>query len=395
MHITDLTSSELSGKRVLLRLDLNLPVVEGIVTDMTRLERSLPTINHIVENGGRAVILSHLGRPGGSADPNLSFAALLEQIRAKIGHECRLLEHRGELPLPELNQEQTDAKVLLVDNTRFFPGEKTGDAALALALSQLGDLFCIDAFSVAHRAHASVSGINAFLPSYLGPSIANELENLAASLDQADHPIVAIVGGAKVSTKIGVLTNLLQKVDHLIVGGGMANTFLAAMGQSVGNSIYEADYESAASDIIAKARQQSCHLYLPTDVATHTEFSATTSPRLRLVDTIPDDEMILDFGPTSTQEIQEIILGAKTVIWNGPLGAFELSPFDTASRAVARTAAESCTQSGARVIAGGGDTLALLGQCGVIDQLTFCSTAGGAFLEWLEGKQLPGLTAVA
>lgn len=393
MYITDLTSSELSGQRVLLRLDLNLPVKEGRITDMTRLERSMPTISHIVENGGKAIILSHLGRPKGRADPEFSFSSLLGQIEQKIGRRCCLLEHGGNLPLPELTEEQSKAEVLIVDNTRFFSGEKTGDTELAKALSKLGDLFCIDAFSVVHRAHASVSGINAFLPSYMGPSLANELENLTASLDNADHPVVAIVGGAKVSTKIAVLNNLIRNVDHLIVGGGMANTFLAAKGFGIGKSLHEADYISVASDIIARARQQECQLYLPSDVATHNEFSSTESPHFRLVKTVPEDEMILDFGPNSAKEVQNVVSHARTVIWNGPLGAFELSPFDLASRSVAVAAAEACSKFGTRVIAGGGDTLAMLGQSGVVEKFTFCSIAGGAFLEWLEGKKLPGLSA--
>ncbi|MFY2822612.1 phosphoglycerate kinase [Ruegeria sp. MALMAid1280] len=385
----------LSDKRVLMRADLNLPVQDGLVSDWTRLERCTPTIRHIIDRGGQVVLLSHFGRPAGQYDPQLSFKELLPQIRDKLALSCELLDHRGELPLASLNAQQEIADVLLVDNTRFFSGETTGDQTLSRAIAELGDCFCLDAFSVSHRNHTTVTGLASFLPSFAGFSLADELDALNATLATIGRPCVAIVGGAKVSTKIDVLRNLIPKTDTLIVGGGMANTFLKAIGYEIGSSLVEDDQLSTAREIMQFADSFDCALVLPTDVATHHTFASTDKALVCDIKDVGESAMILDFGPTSMASIKGIVSSAKTLLWNGPLGAFEIIPFEIASVEVAKFVANRCASGELKAVAGGGDTLALLAKAGVSDDFTFCSTGGGAFLEWLEGKKLPGLSILS
>lgn len=391
MPLKLITDADLSDKRVLLRLDLNLPVQDGVVTDFTRLNRSKATIKYVIEQGGQVVILSHFGRPGGKFVPEASFEHLVDQIANELKLDCKLLKHGGNLPLPKLNLEQEVAEVLIVDNTRFFAGETKGDTELAQELSNLGDVFCLDAFSVTHRAHISVTGLAPLMPTYAGLSLSAEVDSLQKALTEAERPSAAIVGGAKVSTKISVLENLIPNVDCLVVGGGMANTFLLAMGHGVGNSLVEEDQTETALQLLALAKCSGCDVILPVDVATNTTFLATDRPVICNADSVLADSMVLDFGPKSTQAVINAIAAMKTILWNGPLGAFELSPFDEASVAVAKEVARRCASGDLKAVAGGGDTLALLAQAGAVQDFTFCSTGGGAFLEWLEGKALPGL----
>lgn len=382
---------DLTGKRVLLRLDLNLPVVNGVISDMTRLARSRPTINHILSAGGKVVILAHFGRPNGIASADHSFAPFVEQISQFLGRKIAFFQHNGTRPLPCLSKDQQNADILLVENSRFFAGEETGDLDLAQALSKLGDVFCNDAFSVVHRAHATVTGLAAYLPSFAGLALESELSTLTDTLHAPEKPIVAIVGGAKVSTKMKVLRNMVKQVDCLIIGGGMANTFLAAKGYGLGQSLMEEDFVEMAAQVIRLAQQNDCRIYLPVDANTHTAFEATKTARCYPVDNIPENAMILDYGPQSIAQVVQIICTAKTVLWNGPLGAFEIAPFDQGSVAVAREIAEKTALGQMRSVAGGGDTVSVLNQAGCAENLTFVSTAGGAFLEWLEGRTLPGL----
>ena len=394
MMYTTIKDLDVAGKAVVLRLDLNLPMQDGVVADMTRFERSLPTIRHIINGGGRVVILSHFGRPDGAFDSRYSFQSLVGQISAALGDECLMVQHAGLLPLPDLSRAQAEARVVLVDNTRFFPGEVSGEKNLARSFAELGDIFCLDAFSVAHRSHASVTGIASFLPACVGLALGHEIACLTEAMDSADRPIMAVVGGAKVSTKISVLKHLIDKVDHLVVGGGMANTFLLAQGHTVGKSLAEREQVPIAKGLLASAAEKGCNIVLPVDVATHGSFAATDEPGFYCVEDIPGDKMVLDFGPESLQAVADLARTCKTVLWNGPLGAFELAPFERASASLANVIAGQCRSGALRAVAGGGDTLAMLKQAGVQEDFTFCSTGGGAFLEWLEGKELPGLGSV-
>ncbi len=385
----------LHDSRVLIRVDFNLPLQDGLISDWTRFERCVPTIRHIIDQGGQVVLLSHFGRPAGQYDPELSFKVLLPQIQEKLALSCELLDHRGALPLANLSAKQELADVLLFDNTRFFSGETKGDPKLAEAISGLGDCFCLDAFSVSHRNHTSVTGLASYLPTFAGFSLADELEALNETLETISRPCVAIVGGAKVSTKIDVLRNLIPKTDTLVVGGGMANTFLKALGHEIGSSLVEEDQLTTAQEMMQLAELVGCVLALPKDVATHKTFASTDTALVCGIDDVADGSMILDFGPQSIDYINQIVASAKTLLWNGPLGAFEISPFHVASTEVAKFVASRCASGDLKAVAGGGDTLALLAKAEVSDDFTFCSTGGGAFLEWLEGKQLPGLAVVS
>jgi len=394
-NIQSIDEFTLRDARVLLRVDFNLPVQDGLVSDWTRFERCAPTIKHIVDQGGQVVLLSHFGRPTGQYDPELSFKVLLAQIQEKLALSCELIDHRGELPLANLSAKQELADVLLFDNIRFFSGETTSDPMLAEAISDLGDCFCLDAFSISHRNHTCVTGLASFLPSFAGFSLVDELDALNETLETISRPCVAIVGGAKVSTKIDVLRNLIPKTDTLVVGGGMANTFLKALGHEIGSSLVEDDQLATAQEMMQLADSVGCVLALPKDVATHKTFASTESALVCGIDDVGDTSMILDFGPQSIASIIEIVASAKTLLWNGPLGAFEITPFHVASTEVAKFVASRCVSGELKAVAGGGDTLALLAKADVSDEFTFCSTGGGAFLEWLEGKQLPGLAVVS
>ncbi|WP_102958527.1 phosphoglycerate kinase [Mangrovicella endophytica] len=386
-----LDDADLQGKRVLLRIDLNVPMKDGVVTDETRIERVLPTIREIADKGGRVVLLAHFGRPKGKPNPDMSLepiaAVLSNRLGKPVGFSADCVGPVAAGIVSALN----DGDVLLLENTRFHAGEEENDESFVAELASLGDIYVNDAFSAAHRAHASTEGLAHHMPSYAGRTMQAELEALEKGLGSPEKPVVAIVGGAKVSTKIDLLSNLVTKVDALVIGGGMANTFLAAEGKDVGKSLCEHDLADTAREIVAKAREAGCTIVLPTDAVIAREFKAGAANETLSVDAVPADAMILDAGPASVEAINGWIDRAKTLVWNGPLGAFEIEPFDRATMAAAGHAAER-TKAGELVsVAGGGDTVAALNQAGAADDFTYVSTAGGAFLEWMEGKPLPGV----
>lgn len=387
---------DLTGKRVLLRGDLNVPVADGKVTDATRIERLVPTIREIVKRDGKAIILSHFGRPKGKVDPEFS----LEQV-------CEAVANVTKLPVGFIATDWIDVSeagaaiddapegcVLILENTRFHPGEEENDVELAERMASLGDVYVNDAFSAAHRAHASTEALARLLPAAAGLAMQAELEALEAGLGKPKKPVVAIVGGAKVSSKIDLLENLVSKVDALVIGGGMANTFLYAQGLGVGKSLCEKDLADTARRIMEKADKANCAIILPIDAVVAWEFKANTKTMLYGVDAIANDGMILDIGPSSVERVNAAIDDAKTVIWNGPVGAFEIEPFDTATVAIAKHVAKRTHDGHLVSVGGGGDTVSALAHAGVKDQLTYVSTAGGAFLEWMEGKPLPGVEAL-
>ncbi|WP_136637464.1 phosphoglycerate kinase [Pseudooceanicola onchidii] len=384
---------DLSGKRVLLRVDINVPVEKGRVTDATRIERIVPTVEDILAKGGTPILVAHFGRPKGKVVLDMSLRQVLPVLREKLGHPVAFIET---LEAAERHTEEQDtAEVMLLENIRFHPGEEKNDPEFARRLAGLADVYCNDAFSAAHRAHASTEGVAHHLPSCAGRLMQAELEALEAALGQPQRPVVAVVGGAKVSTKLDLLGNLVAKVDHLVIGGGMANTFLAAQGIDVGKSLCEHDLADTARAILDKAQAAGCEIVLPEDVVVAREFKAGAENEVVAADACPEDAMILDAGPRAVAKIDAVLSGAKTLIWNGPLGAFEIPPFDTATNAAAARAA-ALTQAGQLIsVAGGGDTVAALNGAGAAETFTYISTAGGAFLEWMEGKDLPGVAALA
>lgn len=384
---------DLSGKRVLLRVDINVPVEGGRVTDATRIERIVPTVEDILAKGGKPIIVAHFGRPKGKVVLDMSLRQVLPVLRQKLGHPVAFVET---LDAAERHTEEQDsAEVMLLENIRFHPGEEKNDPEFAKRLAGLGDVYCNDAFSAAHRAHASTEGVARHLPSCAGRLMQAELEALEAALGQPQRPVVAVVGGAKVSTKLDLLGNLVAKVDHLVIGGGMANTFLAAQGVDVGKSLCEHDLADMAREILGKAEAAGCEIVLPVDVVVAREFKAGAESEVVAAADCPGDAMILDAGPQSVAKIAAVLDGAKTLIWNGPLGAFEIPPFDAATNAAAAKAAELTAAGSLISVAGGGDTVAALNGAGAAERFTYISTAGGAFLEWMEGKDLPGVAALA
>ncbi|KQQ85968.1 phosphoglycerate kinase [Aureimonas sp. Leaf324] len=389
-----LDDAALQGKRVLVRVDLNVPMKDGVVTDTTRIERILPTIREITEKGGRAILLAHFGRPKGKVDPSQSLGPIAPVLAEKLGQPVGFAEDCVGPVADGIVANMKDGDVLLLENTRFHDGEEKNDESFVSGLAALGDVYVNDAFSAAHRAHASTEGLAHHLPSYAGRTMQAELEALEKGLGQPEKPVIAIVGGAKVSTKIDLLQNIVTKVDCLVIGGGMANTFLAAQGKDVGKSLCEHDLADTAKAILAAAETSGCTILLPVDAVVAREFKANAENETVPVDRVPSDAMILDVGPASVGAITEWIDKSKTLVWNGPLGAFELQPFDKATMAAARHAA-SRTEAGQLVsVAGGGDTVAALNQAGVSERFSYVSTAGGAFLEWMEGKPLPGVDAL-
>ncbi|MGR3456234.1 phosphoglycerate kinase [Pseudooceanicola sp.] len=387
-----LDDMELQGKRVLVRVDINVPVDHGKVTDATRIERIVPTVWDILKAGGKPILIAHFGRPKGKVVPEMSLRVTLPALREALGRKVTFVETLE--ALEQGTEEQGAAEVLLLENIRFHPGEEKNDAGLAKRLASLGDIYCNDAFSAAHRAHASTEGLAHHLPSCAGRLMQAELEALDAALGQPARPLVAVVGGAKVSTKLDLLSNLVEKVNYLIIGGGMANTFLAARGIDVGKSLCEHEMAETAVKIRLKALDLGCTLVLPSDVVVAREFKANAEHETVPVTKCPQDAMILDAGPDSVARIEEIFAEAGTLVWNGPLGAFELEPFDAATNAAAKAAA-LLTKAGKLVsVAGGGDTVAALNTSGAAEDFTYISTAGGAFLEWMEGKTLPGVAAL-
>ncbi|HTI30679.1 MAG TPA: phosphoglycerate kinase [Sphingomonas sp.] len=382
---------DVRGKRVLVREDLNAPLDGGKVTDDTRLRAAVPTIAELADAGAIVLVLAHVGRPKGVPSPDLSTSLLIRPLSAVLGREVRYIDWDGaEDALATLHA----GDVAVLENTRFFGGEEKNDPAVIDRFAALGDLYVNDAFSAAHRAHASTEGLAHKLPAFAGRQMQAELDALDKALGNPEHPVAAVVGGAKVSSKLAVLEHLVEKVDHLIIGGGMANTFLAARGVDVGKSLCEHDLIETANRIFDAADKAGCTIHLPYDVVVAKEFKPNPATRTVNVHEVAADEMILDIGPAATEALADVLKTCRTLVWNGPLGAFETSPFDRATVALARTAA-ALTQSGSLVsVAGGGDTVAALNQAGAADDFTFVSTAGGAFLEWMEGRELPGVAAL-
>ncbi len=389
-----LDDMSLSGKTVMTRVDINVPVENGRVTDATRIERIKPTIDDILKAGGKPVLMAHFGRPGGKPVAEFSLAQLVDTVSTTIGHPVAFCDETVGTKAKAAIAALPEGSVLLLENTRFNAGETTNDPDFAAALAALGDIYCNDAFSTAHRAHASTEGIARKLPSCAGRLMQAELSALEAALSKPEHPVVAVVGGAKVSTKLDLLGNLIPKVDQIVIGGGMANTFLAAQGIDVGKSLCEHDLADTAREIMARAKAANCQLILPVDVVVAWEFAANTKSETVAADACPADAMILDAGPKSVEEVGKVFAAAKTLVWNGPLGAFEIEPFNMATDAAALKAAELTRAGSLRSVAGGGDTVAALNTSGAAKDFTYISTAGGAFLEWLEGKTLPGVAAL-
>lgn len=385
-----LDDMNLNGQVVLTRVDINVPVENGAVTDTTRIERIKPTVDTIVAAGGKPVLLAHFGRPKGKVVPEMSLGLIAETVATVLGRDLLFADKNYSDAVEALEAGQ----VMLCENVRFNPGEETNDEGFAKRLASLGDIYCNDAFSAAHRAHASTEALARMLPACAGRLMQEELQALETALGNPARPVVAVVGGAKVSTKLELLGNLIEKVDTIVIGGGMANTFLAAQGLDVGKSLCEHDLADTAISIMAEAEKKNCRLVLPSDVVVSAEFKAGADSEVVAADACPADKMILDAGPASVAAVAEVFRAAKTLVWNGPLGAFEIPPFNAATDAAAIQAAE-LSKSGALIsVAGGGDTVAALNGSGAADDFTYISTAGGAFLEWMEGKTLPGVAAL-
>ncbi len=385
-----LDDMDFAGKRALVRVDINVPVEDGVVTDTTRIERIVDTVEHIQDMGGKVILMAHFGRPKGNVVPEMSLELIAPTVADVLG-----------LPVTWVNSDYGDAvvamegnEVLLLENLRFNPGEETNDEGFAKRLAGLGDIYVNDAFSAAHRAHASTEAIAHLLPACAGRLMAEELGALERALGTPERPVVAVVGGAKVSTKLDLLGNLVGKVDHLVIGGGMANTFLAAQGLDVGKSLCEHNLADTARNILGKAEAAGCEIILPRDIVVARAFKAGAAHEIVAPDACPGDAMILDAGPATVAYIVQVFENAKTLLWNGPLGAFEIEPFDAATNAAADIAAELSKAGKLISVAGGGDTVAALNQSGVADDFSYISTAGGAFLEWMEGKELPGVAAL-
>ena len=385
----------LTGKKVLVRVDLNVPMDGAKVTDDTRLRAMLPTVLELSDRGAIVLLLAHFGRPKGEVRPDMSTAQLVLPVHRLAGRSVRFIE---DCQGPEAERAITTmlpGNIGILENTRFHDGEEKNDPQLAKGMAALGDYYVDDSFSTAHRAHASTEGITHYLPSFAGRAMEAELNHLEKALGNSERPVAAVVGGAKVSTKLAVLGHLVSKVDHLIIGGGMANTFLAARGVNVGKSLCEHELTGEADSIFERAEQAGCTIHLPYDVVVAKEL-APNPPSIRTcnVHEVQADEMILDVGPAALEALADVLKTCRTLVWNGPLGAFETPPFDSATVALAKTAA-ALTKEGSLVsVAGGGDTVAALNHAGVAGDFTFVSTAGGAFLEWMEGRTLPGVAAL-
>ncbi len=394
MTLRRIQNADVKGKRVLVRVDFNVPVQNGKVADDTRLRAALPTINWLRDHGAKVILLSHFGRPRGEYVPSMSLEPVAPVLARLLGAPVGFAADCAGPVVQKAIAALHDGDVLLLENTRFHPGETRNDPALARAMADLGDLFVNDAFSASHRAHASTVGVAHLLPAYAGLALQNELEHLQKALGHPQHPVLAVVGGAKVSTKISLLQNLIERVDTLCIGGGMANTFLFAQGHDVGASLCERDLADTARAILAAAKGAKCEIILPRDVVVAQEFAAHAPHRTCALDAVGAKDMILDAGPQTVSLIERAMDKAKTVVWNGPLGAFELPPFDAATMAAARYCAKLTLAHKLVSVAGGGDTVAALKHAGVAQDFSFVSTAGGAFLEWMEGKALPGIVVL-
>jgi phosphoglycerate kinase len=382
---------DINGKRVLVRVDLNVPVAEGKVTDATRIERVAPTILELSDKGAKVILLAHFGRPKGGAEAEFSLKIVAPSVEAVLDRKVHFAEDCIGDKAASVISGLEAGDILLLENTRFHKGEEKNEPDFVKALAANGDIYVNDAFSAAHRAHASTEGLAHHLPAYAGRTMQAELEALEKGLGNPARPVVAIVGGAKVSTKIDLLQNLVKKVDALVIGGGMANTFLAAQGINVGKSLCEHDLADTARAIMAEAKTAGCDIVLPSDGVVAREFKANAANETVPVSTIPADAMMLDVGPKSIEAVNTWISKGATLVWNGPLGAFEIEPFDKATVSAAKHAAEETKLGKLVSVAGGGDTVAALNHAGVADDFTYVSTAGGAFLEWMEGKPLPGV----
>jgi len=386
---------DVAGKRVLVRADLNVPMKDGAVTDTTRIDRTVPTLAELTERGARVIVVSHLGRPKGKVVPEMSLAPVAAALGAAMGD--RTVPFAGDCVGPEAEKvvsAMADGDIVMLENLRFHPEEEANDAVFAGRLAALADLYVSDAFSCSHRAHASTEAVARLVPSAAGRLMQAELEALEGALEKPEHPVAAVIGGAKISTKMDVLGNLAGKVDMMIIGGAMANTFLHAQGIDVGASLCERDMAQAARDILAAASAANCEIVLPEDAVVAREFKEGADSEAVPVGAVPADAMILDVGPASAASLSARLETCRTLLWNGPLGAFEISPFDAGTNVVARAAARLTGEGRLLSVAGGGDTVAALARAGVGEGFSYVSTAGGAFLEWLEGKVLPGVAVL-
>ncbi len=394
MPFKTIDDMDFAGKVALVRVDLNVPVEAGQVTDATRIEKMVPTVKDIQAKGGKVVLLAHFGRPKGKPVPEMSLRVVVPALEKALGQKVSFADETVGATAKRAVAAMKPGDVVLLENTRFNEGEEKNDPALAAGMAALGQIYVNDAFSAAHRAHASTEGIARLMPSAAGRLMEAELKALDAALGAPERPLVAVVGGAKVSTKIELLSNLVSKVNHLVIGGGMANTFLVAQGGEIGTSLAERDMADTARSILSKAKETGCRIHLPKDVVVAWKFEAGAPNEVVAVDRCPADAMILDAGPVTVAAIEELFADCRTLIWNGPLGAFEIAPFDRATTDAARAAARLTREGRLVSVAGGGDTVAALNKAGVADDFTFISTAGGAFLEWMEGKELPGVAAL-
>ncbi len=384
---------DLAGRRILVRVDLNVPMTEGRVTDVTRLEAARSTISELAGRGARVLLLSHFGRPKGR-DPDMTLAHIVPALAEVLGQPVGFLADCAGDDIAAETLKLANGSVTVLENTRFHPGEETNDPALVSEMAKLGDFYVNDAFSAAHRAHASTEGLAHVLPAFAGRQMEAELRALQAVLGAPRRPVAAVIGGAKVSTKIAVLEHLVEKVDHLVIGGGMANSFLKAKDLPIGRSLHEPDQVGTARRILAAADAAGCTVHLPFDVVVAREFKAHADHRISNVHHVEPDEMILDLGPHAVEALADLLKTCATLVWNGPLGAFELPPFDTATLALARVAAALTDEGHLVSVAGGGDTVAALHAAGIAERFSLVSTAGGAFLEWMEGRTLPGVAAL-
>jgi phosphoglycerate kinase len=385
---------DVTGKRVLVRVDLNVPMAEARVTDLTRIHALAPTVNELSAKGAKVLLMAHFGRPKGAKHSEMSVSMTLDALQEVLGREVMFVpEIFGDVVAQSVGM-MANGDIALLENSRFWPGEEANDPEMARAVAANGDFYVNDAFSAAHRAHVTTEGLAHLLPSFAGRSMEAELKALEAALGAPEHPVAAVVGGAKVSSKLDVLNHLVTKVDHLIIGGGMANTFLAARGVDVGKSLCEHDLTDTANAIFDAADVAGCTVHLPYDVVVAKEFRANPPVRTVNVHEVAADEMILDVGPAAVEALGDVLKNCRTLVWNGPMGAFEMEPFDAATVALAKTAAALCKAGSLVAVAGGGDTVAALAHAGVTEDFTFISTAGGAFLEWMEGKELPGVSAL-
>ncbi|MGZ5920370.1 MAG: phosphoglycerate kinase [Rhizomicrobium sp.] len=394
MDYNTLDDLAVKGKRVLVRADLNVPLKDGVVTDATRIERQAPTIRELAEKGARVILLSHFDRPKGKVVPSMSLKPVVAPLAKAVGRAVAFAEDcvgpKAEAAVAALK----DGDVLLLENTRFHAGEEKNDPDFTRQVAALGDIFVNDAFSAAHRAHATTTGLAHLMPSAAGRSMEQELTHLQKALGNPERPLMAVVGGAKVSTKIELLQNLVGRVEVLVIGGAMANTFLAAQGIAIGKSLYEPDHLETARKVVHMATESGAVILLPTDVVVAKEFKQDAAHRTAAVGDIEPDEMVLDVGPASIQAFENRLVTTKTLVWNGPFGAFETRPFDAGTVAAAKAVAAATKSAHLLSVAGGGDTVAALAHAGVEDDFSYVSTAGGAFLEWLEGKELPGVEAL-